>query len=175
MLAALLGLLWWTNRPPLHEGTMLFANDGDSFAIGSEGHPRHLRLAGIDAPELHQSCGEPRNAAWACGRAARDALKALAPRGTILSCRTRGEDDFGRTLSRCRLADGRDLAAPLVAGGWAMATNEDYLVEEGRARRAKAGVWRGDFQSPAEWRAANPRSNRAIPLPSPTRVAIPPV
>ena len=162
VLTAVLALLWWTNRPPQHDGAMLFASDGDSFSIRVDGKPLRIRLIGIDAPELGQSCRDARKISWPCGRDARGALQSLAPRGVPLACSFSGQDEYRRMLSRCRLADGRDFAALLVAQGWAVATNEDYLLEQDAARKARLGLWRGDFAMPADWRAANPRSNAAM-------------
>lgn len=165
-LTAVLGLLWWTNRPPLHSGPMLFASDGDSLSIRVVDAPLRVRLIGIDAPELGQTCRDQRGQPWPCGTRARDALSGLAGRNSALACTAIGRDQYDRALSRCQLADGRDLAAGLVSGGWAIATDEDYLLEQDAARDAKTGIWQGDFQNPAEWRAANPRSNAAMLPPS---------
>jgi endonuclease YncB( thermonuclease family) len=158
VLLALLAALWLVNRPPLHEGRMAFASDGDSFTLAIDGERRPVRLLGLDAPELHQICQDRRGGRYPCGARARDALAGLAPRGALLACRSEGQDRFDRALSRCTLADGRDLAATLVRGGWAVATTEDYLVEQDLARAAKLGLWQGEFLTPAEWRAANPRN-----------------
>lgn len=166
MLIAVLALLWWTNRPPQHSGTMLFASDGDSFTLTTDRAPMRLRLIGIDAPELGQLCHDARGQTWTCGTRARDTLKALAARDAALQCTTTGKDRHDRGLSRCQFTDGRDLAAKLVETGLAIATDEDYLREQEAARRAKAGIWQGDFQTPAEWRTANPRSNAAMLPPS---------
>ena len=157
ILFAMLAALWLVQRPPLREGRMVFASDGDSFTIRVEGALRPIRLLGIDAPELAQACQDARGQPWRCGTRARDAFSALAPRGAGIACRSEGKDRFDRELSRCALADGRDLAAQLVRGGWAIATTEDYLVEQDLARAQKRGLWQGEFLTPAEWRAANPR------------------
>jgi endonuclease YncB( thermonuclease family) len=157
LLFALLAALWLVQRPPLSDGQMVFASDGDSFTVMIDGDRRNIRLLGIDAPELAQNCRDARGRDWPCGRQARDVLAALAPRGAALACRSEGKDRFDRDLSRCALADGRDLAAQLVRGGWAVATTEDYLVEQDLARTRKLGLWQGEFLTPTEWRAANPR------------------
>jgi endonuclease YncB( thermonuclease family) len=158
LLFAMLAALWFLQRPPLHEGRMAFASDGDSFTMRADGAQHAVRLLGIDAPERAQTCLDGRGRPWPCGVRARDALTSLAPRGAPVSCRSEGKDRFERALSRCALADGRDLAAELVRQGWAIATSEDYLVEQDRARALRAGVWQGDFVTPAEWRASNPRN-----------------
>lgn len=156
ILFAMLAAFWLVQRPPLREGRMVFASDGDSFAIRIDGEVRQIRLLGIDAPELVQDCQDASGQPWRCGSHARDALTTLAPRSATISCRSEGKDRFGRELARCTLADGRDLADQLVRGGWALATGEDYLVEQELARAQKRGLWQGNFLTPAEWRAANP-------------------
>lgn len=158
LLLGVLAALWLVQRPPLHEGRMAFASDGDSFTIRIDGEPRTIRLLGVDAPELRQTCRDARGLSYPCGTRARDALAALAPRRASIACRSEGQDRFNRALSRCTLADDRDLAAELVAQGWAIATSEDYIVEQDVARTKKRGLWQGDFLTPAEWRAANPRN-----------------
>ena len=45
-------------------------SDGDSLRSG----PLKIRLHGIDAPELKQTCADSTGAPWPCGRAARDAM-----------------------------------------------------------------------------------------------------
>jgi endonuclease YncB( thermonuclease family) len=165
-LVAMLAALWWTNRPPLQNGHMLFASDGDSFSLGGNDGPVRIRLTGIDAPELAQTCRDARGAGWPCGIRARDALSRIVARKAALSCSSVGKDRYDRALSRCQLADGRDLAAQLVRDGWAMATDEEYLLEQGVAQSAKAGIWQGTFEAPADWRTANPRSNAAMLPPS---------
>lgn len=156
LLFAMLAALWLVQRPPLQQGRMIFAGDGDSFAIMIDGEMRQIRLLGIDAPELVQACQDARGRPWRCGSRARDALTTLAPRSATIACRSEGKDRFDRELARCTLADGRDLADQLVRGGWALATGEDYLVEQDLARAQKRGLWQGNFLTPAEWRAANP-------------------
>ncbi len=48
--------------------------------------------------------------------------------------------------------DGKlDIAEALVADGLAIAT-DSYLGAESQARRARRGVWQGQFDTPAEWR-----------------------
>jgi endonuclease YncB( thermonuclease family) len=157
ILAAMMAVLWWSNRPAMIDAAMLFSSDGDSFTLRRGDTPLAVRLRGIDAPEARQLCDDARGRPWQCGIAARKALETLAPRGAAIRCRTEGRDRFGRTLSRCTLPDRRDLGALMVEGGWAIATDEDYLVEEDRARSARRGIWQGDFLTPAEWRAAHPR------------------
>jgi endonuclease YncB( thermonuclease family) len=79
--------------------------DGDTVVIDSE----HLRLAGIDAPELEDPYG--RKAKWA--------LVTLC-KGQKISAHVIGQDHYGRTVAVCHLPDGRDLSAEMVKLGHAI-------------------------------------------------------
>ncbi|MDQ0347953.1 thermonuclease family protein [Ancylobacter vacuolatus] len=134
--------------PPL-SGAVRVA-DGDSLEISGE----RVRLEGIDAPELHQECGEGAKA-WPCGMKARAALAALVAQGEV-SCRPVDEDRYGRAVARCTVG-GADIGAELVRQGWAMALGLAYRAEARAAKSAGAGIWAGPFETPAEWRARHPR------------------
>src|SRR5690606_17174665 len=85
-----------------HVAGAVRVSDGDSLRMGEE----RIRLEGIDAPELAQTCiraGE----AYPCGREARDALARLVGDAPV-ECESRGRDRYGRLLARCR-AQGVDL------------------------------------------------------------------
>lgn len=121
--------------------------DGDSLQLAGE----RMRLRGIDAPELSQSCtrdGQP----YPCGRQSRDALRQLAGSGPV-SCEGWERDRYGRLLVVCR-AGGVDLNAAQVSAGWAVAYG-GYASEEAQARRARLGLWAGDFERPANWRSTH--------------------
>jgi len=121
--------------------------DGDSLRVNGV----EIRLKGIDAPELRQTCergGRP----YRCGEEARSVL-AQRIGEEPLTCRIEGRDRYRRALARCRL-DGEDLGAWLVEQGWAVGYR-DYEREEARARRRQAGLWAGEFQRPTDWRREN--------------------
>ncbi len=118
--------------------------DGDTLDVAG----LRIRLAGIDAPELQQTCGTPAGGTWSCGIAARQALRDLAA-GPV-NCTPSGSDRYGRTLATCRSA-GRDVAGALVEAGLALG-GETYRREEGAARAAGRGLWQGRFDTPADWR-----------------------
>ncbi|MFD2141753.1 thermonuclease family protein [Ancylobacter oerskovii] len=146
---AMIGLALIAERfvPPL-DGAVRVA-DGDSFEIGGE----RVRLEGIDAPELHQSCGPP-EAPWPCGERAKQAMqRAVADAGKDgVSCRPVDGDRYGRSVSICE-AGGRDLGARMVEEGWAVATSFAYRGGEAAARAARRGIWAGPFEMPADFRA----------------------
>ena len=138
-------------------GQKLYVVDGDSFVVGT----RNLRLGGIDAPELKQTCKDSQNAEWPCGRMARASLeKLLLEPG--LSCLAEAQDRYTRSVATCNSTSIQDIAAAQVKLGMAV-THEfngmrDYGREEDAARAEKRGIWRGAFDRPEEWRAKHPRS-----------------
>src|SRR5688500_11882561 len=76
-------------------GGSAIVNDGDSLTIGGE----RIRLRGIDAPELDQTCrrdGED----YACGRRSKQALAALID-GRPVKCEGWERDRFRRLLAVC--------------------------------------------------------------------------
>lgn len=118
--------------------------DGDSLRIGE----KRIRLEGIDAPELSQTCfsgGREIN----CGRQAREHLRALIG-GQKVVCEGWQTDKYGRLLARCT-ARSIELNAAMVRDGWAVAYGDfDMLQAEAQAERR--GLWQGDFETPREWR-----------------------
>ncbi|GGA92811.1 hypothetical protein GCM10011491_21120 [Brucella endophytica] len=133
--------------------------DGDTLVISSQ----HIRLAGIDAPEMGQSCRRG-GQDYACGVEARDALKALI-NGRSVRCTGRGIDKYQRLLSDCRIG-GTDLNRQMVEEGWAVAYGR-YAGEEEMARTMRRGIWAGTFERPQDWRKAR-QAQEALPnAPSP--------
>jgi endonuclease YncB( thermonuclease family) len=99
---------------------------------------RDIRLAGIAAPEFDARCGEGA-AAWPCGRMARAALRRFI-RGRAIECDVPAGGDDIPDPATCRVA-GDDIAAWLVAQGWAKRAGDLYSQEEDAARTAKLGLW----------------------------------
>ena len=130
------------------------AVDGDTLQVGDT----RLRLHGIDAPELRQTCGDSDGEAWACGRRAASKLAAAVAGGEI-HCISRERDRYQRLVATC-WARGRDVGQSLVAHGWAVAYRRysvDYLRDEDLARYLTQGMWAGRFEMPWEWRQARRR------------------
>lgn len=120
------------------------AVDGDSLELGG----RRVRLIGIDAPEYRQTC-EKFGLTTQCGGRAHAELAKLVS-GKTVECESFGYDRYDRTLAKCRTGV-TDLGAAMVRAGWAIAYG-DYRDEEQVARRARAGIWAGEFIEPNDWR-----------------------
>ncbi|TAD77821.1 MAG: thermonuclease family protein [Sphingomonadales bacterium] len=141
--------------------------DGDSLKVGGT----EVRLFGVDAPEFSQTCYS-NGAPVACGVMAKDALEGLIG-GSRLACVTQDTDAYGRAVARCRTA-GVDVGDALVASGWATAFRrygDDYVPAETRARSARAGIWKWDFQMPEDFRASQQALREPRQPQRPERVA----
>lgn len=135
------------------------AVDGDTLSARHDGKSQRIRLAGIDAPELRQTCRDANGRDWSCGAAARLRLAALVAQGAV-ACTPQGEDRYGRLLAVCSAGGIADLGGELVRGGYAV--NYDrytsaYAALESEARAARRGVWQGSFDNPEDWRHAKKR------------------
>ena len=146
--------------------------DGDTIDMTGT----RIRLVGIDAPESAQQCRRD-GATWDCGRDAAAALHEILSGGP-LECIAQGTDRYGRTLATCRNAL-FDLGHEMVRRGLAVPFGEDapseYAAARDLAQQLRFGMWAGEFEEPAAWRAANPQAApqlaRAASDESPVRAA----
>ncbi|PRD41517.1 hypothetical protein C5748_20735 [Phyllobacterium phragmitis] len=127
-----------------------YAIDGDTLVIGG----RHIRLQGIDAPEMKQICRN-QGRDYDCGAEARNALRTLI-NGRPVHCSGSRNDKYNRLLGDCRVGD-LDLNRSMVEKGWAVAYG-GYDSEEALARSERRGVWAGTFERPQDWRRAHEAS-----------------
>lgn len=122
--------------------------DGDSLRLSGA----DVRLAGIDAPEYRQQCRDERQQSYACGKQARTALVSMI-NGREVQCISVETDRYGRAISDCKAGE-INLAREMVRQGWAIAYRDfRYSGVEVEARRAKRGIWAGEFERPADYRA----------------------
>ena len=115
--------------------------DGDTVEISG----RHVRLEGIDAPEMAQTCTDHTGGSWRCGQDAARALERLVA-GHSLTCEDKGTDKYGRMLGVC-FSGSRDVNAEMVRQGlaWAFVKySRSYVREEAEARALHIGIWQGE-------------------------------
>jgi endonuclease YncB( thermonuclease family) len=128
------------------------AIDGDSLRSGSD----DVRIRGIDAPELSQTCRDGSGREWACGREASARLRALVASGPV-HCASGSRDRYGRALARCS-AGAADIGETMVREGLAVDFMQGgYKAAEAEARADKRGIWSGAFERPQEYRRQHPR------------------
>ena len=107
---AVAGLWWVFSQPkgfdeaPALSGKVRYVVDGDSLFIN--GHKPQIRLWGVDAPED----GE------AGFQAAADYLFLIA-QGQRVTCQQIDRDQYGRTVARCFLPDGREINRLMIHSG----------------------------------------------------------
>lgn len=154
--AAVLGAMALDSRPALGraEGPV-FAGvprviDGDGLEIGGVS----LRLHGIDAPEMGQTCTGSAGP-LDCGALARDGLVALIGSAAV-SCAQVDVDRYDRPVVQCIYGpQSQDLNARLVAEGFATAYRRystRYVGDETAARAGLRGIWATDMMNPEDWR-----------------------
>jgi micrococcal nuclease len=128
LLALLLALSWWLNRPPAprvgpERVSHSFARcgpgsgfacviDGDSFRLGK----RRIRIRGIDAPELEGAC----QAETTLAERSAVQLTELLAAGPFTMTAVGGDerDQYGREL-RVLTRDGRSIGSAMVDAGLA--------------------------------------------------------
>lgn len=141
--------------------------DGDGFRLGDTA----LRLAGIDALELHQECRRARRRV-PCGEEAATRLAELIG-GSVVVCRrpdwlTESMDrppneTFGRPLVQCDVvSDGElnDVGSLMARSGYAIEFHDiagRYRKDVDFARTARSGVWEMCTLRPDVWRRRVPR------------------
>lgn len=113
-----------------------------------------VRLQAIDAPPAELVC---RDGAWEykCGAESRKALEQLVGNRPV-DCESAYTDD-GVVHATCQSDQGIDIAAALVASGWAVADlrrSSRYLPQQSRAQSENRGLWRNNFAHPEQWRLA---------------------
>lgn len=128
--------------------------DGDTLDVAGQ----RVRLEGIDAPEIRQTCPTAghANRTWPAGRVAAQALAQLV-RDRAVTCRQIGRDDYGRMLGRCH-AGGTDLNAALIRRGlaWAFVKySKTFAGDERVARKARLGVWSSACMPAWEYRVGH--------------------
>lgn len=128
--------------------------DGDTIEISG----RRIRLEGIDAPEMDQTCRTASAApgTWACGQSATRALTRLIA-GRWVRCHGEANDAYRRLIATCFVGR-QNISAWLVKNGFAWAFikySQRYSSEEEEARKVRIGLWAigAAPQPPWEFRA----------------------
>jgi len=129
--------------------------DGDTYKILNQGKLQVIRLANVDAPELNQYYGT--------------VVKAGVSKlilGKTVKIDFGKNDRYGRTIGSVTV-EGMSLDSLLIANGWAWyhqsfpRNKPQLLIYESIARKARAGMWRCQFNiPPRQWRNLNKKQKR---------------
>lgn len=126
--------------------------DGDTIRIGDQ----RVRLHGIDAPEVQQSCRNRTDGLdWLCGEWSGQQVR-LAYEGKQARCSAIDVDQYGRVVARCFVGED-EINKTIVERGLAVAYLEfsnRYIDAEKAALAAQRGIWGSDFVRPDQWRSA---------------------
>lgn len=123
--------------------------DGDTIAVGKV----KVRLHGIDAPEIGQTCTDARGVDWDCGTWVARQVRARW-QGQHAVCETLDRDRYGRSVAVCHIA-GEDMGQVLVIEGLALAYRKysmAYDLDEKAAAVSGRGLHGHQMQAPASFR-----------------------
>ena len=124
--------------------------DGDTIVFKGE----KIRFAGIDAPELKQTCMQD-DQEVKCGMTAKIMLVKKIGNFTP-KCTSEGKDTYKRTLAEC-FVNGESLSKFLVRSGYAFAYKKystKFVKDEDFAKTNKLGMWAMTFKYPWNYRKA---------------------
>lgn len=133
-------------------GTVVRIIDGDTYDIMIDGEQVRVRMEGIDAPERGMDFY----------RVAKNHLGELC-KGQMIRLRIKEKDQYGRTIVKSYLPDGRELGEEMVKAGMAWhfkKYSDDGNLEaaEQQARAAAIGIWSlPDPVAPWDYRAKRRR------------------
>lgn len=122
---------------------------GDVISVGG----RMIRLYGIDAPELGQTCQDRRGRSYDCGEAARTVLTRFLT-GRTLACQVYANTIDGLETARCFVGQ-TDIGGLMVLSGWAFSYrnfSDRYEAAEAHAQAEDRGFWEGRAVRPSIWR-----------------------
>lgn len=149
--------------------------DGDTIAV--EGTGSRIRLDAIDAPESAQPCFDGAGSRYLCGSRAAASLADIIGRNGRVTCQEKDRDRYGRIVAVC-FAGATDINREMVRRGWAIEfkrySDGRYAGAEAEAKAAKAGLWSGTFDEPAEWRKSK-RIGEVLDAPPAVAGAVAPV
>ncbi len=129
--------------------------DADTIEIRGQA----IRIHGVDAPEGGQACEDGRGKEYRCGQIGSFALDDLLQRSQPVACKPVDRDQYDRIVAVCFNSKGDNLASWLVSNGYAVDyprySKGLYAADERVARAKKAGIWKGQFVKPWDYRKLN--------------------
>lgn len=117
-----------------------------------------VKLYGVAAPDLNQTCANRNGASYNCGQQAALWLQSWITKNPI-TCRVMSQNEDGNMVAACSLGQ-YDIGAALVNAGWAVADTREadiYVPYEQNAQNQGNGLWQGKFYKPWDWQAIQRR------------------
>ena len=122
---------------------------GDTLALNN----RIIKLFGVAAPDISQTCADASGRGYKCGRQAVSWLSGWLADNEV-TCHILREDEKGILTGVCLLGS-YDIGAALINAGWAVADTSQtkiYLPYQEQAVTNKRGLWQGTFYMPWDWK-----------------------
>ena len=122
--------------------------DGDTIHLNG----KKIRFAGIDTPELKQTCIKD-GVSNSCGVKAKLILIDKIGNKTV-KCISQGKDQYKRTLAEC-FVNNESLSSYLVRSGYAFAYrkySKKFITDEDYAKTNQLGMWSMKFEFPWDYR-----------------------
>ena len=117
-----------------------------------------IKLYGVAAPDLTQSCANKTGASYNCGQQAALWLSSWLTSNPV-TCRVMKDFGNGNMVGICSLGQ-YDLGAALINAGWAVADPNEgkiYAPYEENESKKRNGLWQGKFYKPWDWQAIQKR------------------
>lgn len=131
----------------------VYVVDGDTLHMNGQ----KIRIWGIDAVELHQTCLKSVQS-YECGKSARLHLQSVIGKNVPICTAKPKSPKETRTVASCQVV-GKDIGREMVKSGWALDykhfSKGEYAAEERDARENKRGIWSGEFENPYVWRKSH--------------------
>lgn len=134
--------------PPTTIGSGM-AVEGDVLSVNGA----IVRLWGVDAPDVGQTCKTRRSKEYDCFTFSKNALNNIVREKQII-CYIKGQDRNGQKIGICAV-NGYDVAALMVRAGWALSydgLSTQYASLMGNAQAKERGLWGGRVEPPWQWR-----------------------
>ena len=137
--------------------------DGDTIKIRNQ----KIRLLGIDAPEINQTCKMSYlkvnvlvlSKKYNCGKISKLKLKKFLEK-KVVRCIYKSRDRYKRLIAECYVGN-KNINAWMVRNGYAVAYrkySKKFIVMEAYAKKNRLGIWKGNFDMPEKWRKKNKKN-----------------
>lgn len=152
------------SQTPFRQGSIsgIVSRVRTGYLFELNGH--FIKLFGMDAPDLAQTCLDKRQQKYDCGHQAKERLERLIL-GKNVTCQilmTTPKSDY---VAVCTLGE-YDIGATMISVGWAVANRaltDVYVPYEDMAHQKHLGLWEGQFVAPWTFRKQTATGTKTPP------------